>query len=715
MNNVKHVPLAGAETTAESIGVGNLEDWLSSCHAYDQIPSAVAVCGTAVELRYANPAFRRLDQKLRESGDAHRSILSLSASPGMAAALRSCLIEGRVRTHTGRFYYAPAISVDLNWLMRPLLDRASNVCGVMVTVGEESVEFGRRHLARMQDTVANLAARILQLSQDKLHNDLLLRVLHRDAPTAMLIFNASQQVVQANHQAEIMFGRWGGSLIGMNCQQLLDCHETCGGCPQQKIDLTSAPGRLKIHRPDGSSVIAERSIARTEGAQGVLLIEAFNDVTQREQAEADLKAALAQLAQERELLARRVEERTRELSQSNAELKQAARAKDEFMAAMSHELRTPLTAILGLSEMLTEGYLGSVNEEQREYLSTIHKSGSHLLDLINDILDIAKAEAGALSLMLDDEVYLAEVCEASLRLVAPQARKKGMVPEFIMEPADLILRADKKRLKQVLVNLLSNAVKFTPDGGRLGLDVRADMVVGRINLEVWDTGIGISTEDQAKLFKPFFQVDSKLSRQYEGTGLGLALAARMVALHGGEISLQSTLGQGSRFRVSLSWESAHHHPVTSGHGSADRDDDRAKVTAKTAASVVTGTAAGGHGVRILLVEDEPVNQMVMEDFLVSHGYQVSCAEHGAQGLSMATELRPDLILMDVQMPVMDGLEATRRLKSDPELQQIPVIMLTALAMSGDREMCFAAGADGYLSKPVELKRLGEAIASHLDK
>jgi PAS domain S-box-containing protein len=673
------------------------------------------------ELRYANPAFRKLDQKLRERNDAQwTSSLSLLTCSGMAAALQGCLSEGRMRVYAARFYYAPSISVELSWLMRPVLDTSGNVVGVMLTLGEESIDFGRRHLARVQDSVANLSARILQLSQEKQQSDLFLRVLHRDAPIPMLILNSSQQVIQANHQAEIMFGRWGGSLIGMSCTQLMECQYT-SNCPHQQIStFSSAPERIVIRRPDGSSIVAERSIARTDGVQGVLLIEAFIDITQREQAETDLKKALAQLASERELLSYRVEERTHELSLINAELRLAARAKDEFLAAMSHELRTPLTAILGMTEMLTEGHWGPVADEQREYLSIIHKSGSHLLDLINDILDIAKAEAGALSLLLDDEVYLAEVCEASLRLIGPQAKKKHMTPEFKMDPAVSIIRADKKRLKQILVNLLSNAVKFTPDGGRFGLEVRADIAAGRVYLEVWDTGIGIDEENQSKLFKPFFQVDSKLSRQYEGTGLGLALVARMVALHGGEVSLQSLPERGSRFLVCLPWDQMHQQFVAqhSTRRNEVRDDSDLLVeelSPQVGARATGSSLAGACGQLILLVEDEPVNQMVMEDFLVSQGYQVSCAGNGEQGIKMAAELKPDLILMDVQMPVMDGLEATRRLKSDPALSGTPVVMLTALAMTGDKEICLAAGANGYLSKPVELKKLAETVAGFMGK
>lgn len=256
---------------------------------------------------------------------------------------------------------------------------------------------------------------------------------------------------------------------------------------------------------------------------------------------------------ERGSLAQRVAERTAELSAANAELAQAARLKDEFLANMSHELRTPLNAILGLSEGLQEQLYGPLNEKQLKYLQTIEESGRHLLALINDILDLSKIGAGKLILQLEP-VLISQVCHTSLRLISQNAQAKNLQVEFEsnVDPAAVIL-ADERRLKQILVNLLSNAVKFTPTGGTIGLKVQDDRTRPALLFTVWDTGIGIAPEALARLFKPFVQLDSSLARRYEGTGLGLSLVARLTQMHGGEVTVQSEPGQGSRFTVSLPW------------------------------------------------------------------------------------------------------------------------------------------------------------------
>ncbi|MBI1878896.1 MAG: PAS domain-containing sensor histidine kinase, partial [Chloroflexi bacterium] len=268
---------------------------------------------------------------------------------------------------------------------------------------------------------------------------------------------------------------------------------------------------------------------------------------------AEHKRAELALAEERALLAQRVTERTAELSAANAELARVARAKDEFLASMSHELRTPLNAILGLTEALQEQTRGPLNERQLKSLRTIEESGRHLLALINDILDLSKIEAGKLELQLD-RVSLEAVCQASLQFIKEAAAKKKIDVSFTLDTGEATMRADTRRLKQILVNLLSNAVKFTPVGGQVGLVVTGETERQVITFCIWDTGIGIAPEDLPRLFKPFVQVDSSLSRQHEGTGLGLALVTRLVELHGGSLTVESEPSQGSRFIVSLPWQ-----------------------------------------------------------------------------------------------------------------------------------------------------------------
>jgi signal transduction histidine kinase len=250
------------------------------------------------------------------------------------------------------------------------------------------------------------------------------------------------------------------------------------------------------------------------------------DITERKQMQVALEL-------ERNQLAKRVEERTTDLSQANSNLARALRVKDEFLANMSHELRTPLNAILGLSESLGEQIAGPLNEKQHKYITTISESGHHLLSLINDILDLAKIEAGQITLDII-KVDIHSVCQASLRMIKQLAQKKSQ--DVVLEIGDGlgVMWADERRLKQMIVNLLGNAVKFTPEHGKIGLEVHGDQVANKITITVWDNGIGIKEEDLARLFQPFVQLDSGLAREATGTGLGLALVAQMARLHGGK-------------------------------------------------------------------------------------------------------------------------------------------------------------------------------------
>lgn len=407
-------------------------------------------------------------------------------------------------------------------------------------------------------------------------------------------------------------------------------------------------------------------------------------------------------------LEQRVEERTLELRETNAALERASRLKDEFLASMSHELRTPLTGILNLSEVLQEQVYGALNEKQLSSLSIIEESGRHLLRLINDILDLTKIEAG----LLDPEFESCQVdmiCQSSLQLTKGMAGKKHQQLSFSSTPPGIEIEADARRLKQMLVNLLSNAVKFTPEGGKIGLDVRGDVEGGEVSFSVWDTGIGIAEEDFPRLFQPFSQLDASLSRQYNGTGLGLAIVQRLAELHGGSVSLESTLGQGSKFTIHLPWKTAavdFDPPFTPDSGSS-----RASITDQTESAQSAVSYRGN----ILLVDDHELNVKIYAEYLTLKGYQVIIAKDGMQGLQAAREHGPDLILMDIQMPGKDGLAVIRELRSDsnPVLSRTPIVALTALTMPGDRERCLEAGADDYLSKPVSLNGLLQTIQKFL--
>jgi PAS domain S-box-containing protein len=440
---------------------------------------------------------------------------------------------------------------------------------------------------------------------------------------------------------------------------------------------------LRVFPSNGGVCYIEARVSFGCDAEGVVC-QAYGiaqDITEREQTQATLR-------------------RSRDdLSLANAELARAVRIKDEFMATMSHELRTPLTAILGLAEVLQLESYGPLNENQRKSLQTIEESGQHLLDLITDILDLSKIEAGQLELQTRC-CSVGDLCRGSLQMVKGMAQKKGQDVAFTMHPAAIELDADSRRLKQVLVNLLSNAVKFTRPGGELGLAVEGDAKRQVVHFAVWDRGIGIHKEDLPRIFQPFVQLDSSLARQNTGTGLGLPLVQHMVDLHGGSLGVTSTPGQGSRFTVSLPWRPSAVSPGLASPFPALRAAGRA------------GWAGRADRI-ILVVDDSEITLRMLADYLGGQGWMTATARRGAEAIERAGELRPALILMDLQMPGMDGLEAIRRIRASerPAIAATPIIAVTALAIPGDAKRCLAEGADAYMSKPPDLLRLARVIAA----
>ncbi|MCX7683483.1 MAG: GAF domain-containing protein, partial [Anaerolineae bacterium] len=348
-----------------------------------------------------------------------------------------------------------------------------------------------------------------------------------------------------------------------------------------------AIGMLSIELEDNASTPEYTDIAR-EIADSVAI--GLRQASLREQ----LERQVAELEQ-------RVAERTAELSLANAELARAVRAKDEFLAAMSHELRTPLNSIIGLSEALQEDVYGPLNDRQLRSITIIGESGKHLLALINDILDVSKIEAGKLELTIGP-VAVEPVCQASLGIVKQAAQKKRHTLSLTLDERVKTIQADSRRLKQILVNLLDNAVKFTPEGGAIGLEVRADEEREAVHFTVWDTGIGISAENMSRLFKPFVQLDSRLSREYSGTGLGLVLVQRMAELHGGSVTVESEVGKGSRFTVSLPWRFAR----------AEVAEEEAEVREGEMEATVQVTCPTQ--VRILLAEDNEDSIYLISDY-----------------------------------------------------------------------------------------------------
>jgi signal transduction histidine kinase/ActR/RegA family two-component response regulator len=426
-----------------------------------------------------------------------------------------------------------------------------------------------------------------------------------------------------------------------------------------------------------------RSATRTLSESNRQLASAID---QRDQSHAELQNLLVHLED-------KVRQRTLQLEEARLHAESANAAKSEFLASMSHELRTPLNVILGMSDLIEEGGLGPLTPRQLESVRHIRESGQHLLALITDILDLSKVEAGMLELNVSS-TNVHDVCEASMRFVRESARRKELSLETHYEFSAENMMADARRLKQILVNLLSNAVKFTPEGGKIGLIVRQTETPPGMEFTVWDTGIGIAETDREKLFKPFQQIDSSLSRQYAGTGLGLALVRRMTELHGGSVALESAPGRGSRFTVRLPLITEHADPaVTQG----------IVIARKISRSPFT------RPLRVLIAEDNEANHELYAGYLKPRGHTIIAVGNGKEAIAHALTDAPDIVLMDIHMPVMDGLEAMQRLRADPRTAHLPIIAVTALAMSGDQAKCLAAGANAYVTKPVNLRELGRLM------
>jgi protein-histidine pros-kinase len=487
------------------------------------------------------------------------------------------------------------------------------------------------------------------------------------APDAILTVDSEGRIVLVNGQTEVLFGYDREEMLGQPVELLLPERFRAGHVAHRSSYIASPRIRpmganleLLGRRKDGTEFPVEISLGPVEADGDILVISTIRDITERKQYEALLEAA-------------------------RREAEEANQAKSEFLSRMSHELRTPLNAILGFSQLLT---LEELQSDQRDSVDHILKAGRHLLELINEVLDISRIEAGRLSLS-PEPVSLDEVLRETLDLVRPLAREREVTLKDESRRANLHILADRQRIRQVLLNLLTNAVKYNREAGEVNVSC-SDHVSGRLRIAVTDTGAGITADKISRVFTPFDRLDAEQTT-VEGTGLGLALSKGLIEAMGGTIGVESTPGVGSSFWVEL--------PLTESfldreavHGGAL--DQQVHTQSRT----------------ILYIEDNVASAQLMERiFSRWPDIKLISAMQGGIGLELARQHHPDLVLLDLHLPDMQGLEVLQKLRADETTRHIPIMVTSADATPGQIARLRAAGADEYLTKPLDIPHFSERV------
>jgi len=497
------------------------------------------------------------------------------------------------------------------------------------------------------------------------------------AMDGIVVVDNDQRIVLFNPTAEEMFGRHAADVIGTPLHELLPPNARVGHAEQIARFGATTPGKRRMGgarpiagmRANGEEFPIEVSISQLDVNGERFYTAILRDVSQRLSDEAARTAA-----------------------------EQASRTKSTFLANMSHEIRTPLNAIIGLTYLLRRD---QVTSEQSDRLDRIDVAGRHLLSIINDILDMSKIEAGQMRTEQTD-FHLSVILDQVSSIISEQAAKKGLVIEIDPDGVPHWLRGDPTRVRQALLNYAGNAVKFTQSGSVVirAILLGEDSDALQVRFEVQDTGPGISAQRLPKLFTAFEQADASTTRQYGGTGLGLAITKRLAHLMGGDAGAESTPCRGSTFWFTVR--------LARGHGAMppDRAGDRAR---EAAAMLRSGHA----GTRVLLVEDNEVNREVAMALLHGVGLAVDAAANGLAALDMARRSHYQLVLMDMQMPVMDGIDATRAIRQLPGWGSTPIIALTANAFDDDRHACLTAGMNAVVTKPIDPALLYRELLLHL--
>ena len=498
------------------------------------------------------------------------------------------------------------------------------------------------------------------------------------APIAILMVDANGRIVHANAMLERMFGYAHDDLLGRTVETLIPTalrmhhiHLREGYMAAPRIRRMGVGRRLSARRADGSEVPVEVGLSHIVLDNAPLALAAISDNSEHD-------AAIARQAQAR------------------AAAEAANLAKSNFLANMSHEVRTPLNAVLGMNELIR---LEGVTDKQAGFLAKQREAGQHLLQVLNDILDMSKIEAGKYELV-ERDFNLVDLVQGVRDMVQESARAKGLELSVKVGSDRRCFVGDATRLQQALLNLANNAVKFTEAGGiRVSAypASESDTVV-LLRFEVEDTGIGIDADELPRLFRLFEQVDPSSTRRFGGTGLGLAITKKIAEMMLGTVGVSSKPGQGSTF-----WFTATVKKASAEHATPD--------VAEPSAVLLHRRHAGRN---VLLVEDDAVSSEIVQHLLSATGLQVTAATDGAEAVSLAAAHRFDLILMDLSMPRIDGLEATRRIRLGPNGADVPIVALTASAFTEDRTKCLAAGMVDLTSKPVEPEALRAVVLKWLD-